>query len=377
MRVPRPRTGDIVLAAAVTLLALVSTHFTDIASPADRPVDALAYALAATSGVLLVFRRTWPLPVMAATILLTSTYLTLGYPYAFIMLTGAITVYTVARQLPLSRSVPASLAALPVLLVHVLVHEGAAPGLLSLAPGSAWIAVPFAAGVAVRFNRESAARDRAEQIREHVYDERLRVAQEVHDVVGHGLAAIKMQADVGLHLLAKKPEQAEQALTTISRTSAEALEELRATLAVVRQSDAEQDRTPSPGLDRLDELTQRMGTAGLDVHLEKTGQPRKLSAAVDLAGYRVVQEALTNVLRHSGAKVASVRVEYDTDAVIIAVANPLTDRPAEPADANGRRGLGITGMRQRVTALGGEFSAGATATGGFEVHATIPTGEHP
>ncbi len=127
--------------------------------------------------------------------------------------------------------------------------------------------VPFAIGVTVRVSMDARARDQAELVRQHVDDERLRVAQEVHDVVGHGLAAIKMQADIALHVLARKPEQAEAALNAISRTSTEALDELRATLAVVRRTDADPALAPAPGLDRLDELRQRMSEAGVDVDL--------------------------------------------------------------------------------------------------------------
>jgi signal transduction histidine kinase len=231
--------------------------------------------------------------------------------------------------------------------------------------------VPFAIGATRRLSLESAAQARAEVLRQHVNDERLRVAQEVHDIVGHGLAAIKMQADIALHVLAKKPDQAGTALNAISRTSSEALEELRATLAVVRRTSADTSRQPAPSLTRIDELRQRMADAGLDVCLETSGAPRALPAVVDLAGYRVVQESLTNVLRHSVARTATVMVRYDDDAVHVVVTNPARDVPGA------RGGLGIAGMRRRVTALGGEFHAGATTDGRFEVRARIPTGGHP
>jgi signal transduction histidine kinase len=203
-----------------------------------------------------------------------------------------------------------------------------------------------------------------------VYDERLRVAQEVHDVVGHGLAAIKMQADIALHLLPKKPDQAESALTAISRTSTEALDELRTTLAAVRWTESNAARSPVSGMDRLDDLRRRMSAAGLRVDVEITGSPRSLPAAVDLAGYRIVQESLTNVLRHGGEMVASVRIGYETDAVVIRISNPAAPVAAESTWGNG---LGIPGMRTRVTALGGDFTAGTTPDGRFEVHAAIPT----
>jgi signal transduction histidine kinase len=208
---------------------------------------------------------------------------------------------------------PYSLAALILLLLHLLTNSAALPGYLGVGPASAWVVVPFAIGATVRVTRESADRARAEAVQQRVDDERLWAAQEVHDIVGHGLAAIKMQADVALHLLAKRPEQAEAALDAISRSSREALDELRATLAVVRRTGTDTERSPGPSLARLGELRRRMSEAGLHVHLETVGEPRTLSAAVDLTGYRVVQESLTNVLRHSAGDRFEVRASLPTE----------------------------------------------------------------
>jgi signal transduction histidine kinase len=142
-----------------------------------------------------------------------------------------------------------------VLLAHLLT-DSAGADLLGIVPGSAWVVVPPAIGTTVRVNRESAARERAELVRRHVDEERLRVAREVHDVVGHGLAAINMQANVALHVRDRDPVALERALTEISRSSEQALEELRSTLAVVR-SDDKAARAPSAGLDQVDELVRR------------------------------------------------------------------------------------------------------------------------
>jgi signal transduction histidine kinase len=250
----------------------------------------------------------------------------------------------------------------------VFTNSAALSGLVGLAPATAWVAVPFAIGATRRIAQESAAQARAELIRQHVDDERLRVAQDVHDIVGHGLAAIKMQADIALHVMAKKPAQAQTALDAISRTSSEALDELRATLNVMRRTGDDTLRAPAPSMARIDHLRRRMADAGLDVRVRTAGTPRALPAVVDLTGYRVVQESLTNVLRHSGAETAAVTVRYDDDAIAITITNPVHDVTA-PGD-----GLGIAGMRQRVVALGGQFRAGATIDGQFEVHASLPTG---
>ncbi|SEG98767.1 Signal transduction histidine kinase [Saccharopolyspora kobensis] len=364
MRALRSWSADAALAVAITLVGLVGTTIADRWSDtAIRPLDALGLAVVAAAGLSLVLRRRQPVFTAGAVALLTSTYLVLGYTYGPIMLSLVVAVYSLARHRPPSTSAPVAVGVLAVLLVHVLTTGSGLPSLLGAIPGSAWVAVPFAIGSVLRVQREAAERNRAEQLRQRVDDERLRIAQEVHDVVGHGLAAIKMQADVALHVLAKKPEQAEVALEAISRTSSDALDELRATLAVVRRSDVR-----TPGLARLDDLLQRMREAGLAVELSTAGQPRQLPPVVDLTGYRILQESLTNVLRHTSDKRAEVSVEYAEDAVVLTITNPLS------GPGGGGGGLGLPGMRQRVASLGGEFTAGPTADRRFTVHARLPTG---
>jgi signal transduction histidine kinase len=227
----------------------------------------------------------------------------------------------------------------------------------------AWVIVPLALGLGVRVGRESVARERAEELRRHAYEERLRIAQEVHDVVGHGLAAINMQAEIALHVLPKRPEHAQTALQAISRTSKEALDELRATLTVLRR-----DGDVRLGLARLDEIVARLEGAGVPVTVTVRGARRSLPDDVDLAGYRIVQEALTNVLRHAGAAPATVQVEYRPDTVTIEV----IDTGGAPAEPN-TDGHGLAGMRERVAALGGQFEAGPRADRGFRVYACLPT----
>nr|WP_020578478.1 histidine kinase [Actinopolymorpha alba] len=357
----------------LAVVAIVWTSYAENFVPADRPLDSGGYTLVAAAALALAVRRRWPLMTLALTATFASAYLIVGYVYGPILVVLLVAVYTVARWRPLTTALPAALIVLAGLLSHLFTNSAALPGLLGIVPGSAWVVVPFAVGTTVRLAKDSAARARAEVVRQGIAGERLRMAQEVHDIVGHGLAAIKMQADVALHLLPKRPEQAEAALNAISRTSSEALDELRATLGVVRRTDGRIMTSPSPGLDRLEELRQRMIDAGVDVEIDVTGEPRPVPAAVDLTGYRIVQESLTNVLRHGVEKVARVRIVYETAAVILAVSNPaVTVR--SPSDRP-EGGYGIPGMRRRVHALGGEFSAGLTAEEVFEVRATLPTAE--
>jgi signal transduction histidine kinase len=376
MRITRSPADDIGLAAVLTMGGVVGSAFAGNPARAAVPIDALGFALVVPTAVVLSVRRRWPLPVLAVVTVCTSVYLMLGYAYGPILVCFMISVYSAARHTPPARSAPYSLTALmPLLVIHLFARD-AGLGVYGLIPVSAWVVVPFALGFTLRTRRETAVRARAEAIRQRVAEERFRVAQEVHDIVGHGLAAIKMQADIALHLLAKKPDQAELALSAISRTSSDALEELRATLAMVRRTETGTERSPVPSLVRLEGLRQRMAEAGVHVGLDTSGEPPAgLPVAVDVTGYRVVQESLTNVLRHSGAAKASVRIWYEPEGVLIVVANPVANPVAETSAAStGEGGFGISGMRERVLALGGEFTAGPATHGGFEVHARLPYG---
>jgi signal transduction histidine kinase len=314
----------------------------------------------------LAVRRIWPLAALALATAATSTYLVLGYPYGPILLALGVAVYTVAVLLPARPATIAAAIALVVLLLHVVFDE---PGsaLWGIIPGSAWVVVPFAVGRLVRTGRETAARARTDLIQRQAYEERLRVAQEVHDVVGHGLAAIHMQAEIALHVLPRRPEQAEPALRAISRTSKQALDELRATLALVRRGS--EPRTPGPGLSQLDDLATRMAGTGVTVTVTVSGLVRDIPSAADLAAYRIVQEALTNVLRHAGTSSAAVTVFYGPKELAVEV----TDSGRGPTGSDG--GHGIAGMRERVAALDGRFEAGPRPGGGFRVSARFPLPE--
>ena len=361
---------DAVIAILLTAIGVVGTIFADHGREMGTALDGNGVALVVAAALILTVRRRWPAGVLMASAVITSAYLIIGYPYGPILFSFLIAVYTVARHLPPARSLPFAGVALAVLLLHLFGgNEDSLPGAYGVIPGSAWVVVPFAAGLIVRVSRESAARGRAETIRRHVDDERLRVAQEVHDIVGHGLAAIKMQADIALHLLERKPGQARPALEAISRTSSAALDELRATLAAVRHQDG--DRSSTLGLVKLEELAERMREAGLRVDVSTDGEPRELPAIVDLTGYRIIQESLTNVLRHSGSRHAEVNLGYEPEAMRIKVSNPVLSTFAQRGG-----GLGIPGMRERVHALGGRFSAGLRDGGIFEVLAELPTGGH-
>ncbi|WP_213012285.1 sensor histidine kinase [Paractinoplanes toevensis] len=345
--------------AALVTVGLVTLPLIDRYSAVDRPVDGLAATLVVTVAAMPALRRRWPAPALLAAASGASAYLIIGYPYGPILLPVAICVYAVARGRNPRRAAVWAVPALILLLGHVLVG-GAGPGVAGLIPGTAWVIVPFTLGAARRLVVEAQQRERAEAERRIVDAERLRLAQEVHDVVGHGLAAIQMQADIALHLRATRPAMAHEALAAISAASAEALDELRVTLAAITPG----DRAPAAGLARVGDLCERVRTAGVAVDLAVEGEPHPLPAAADLAAYRVVQEALTNVVKHSPHPRARVAIHHRPRGVDLRITNQTWDT----AHADG---FGITGMRRRVEHLGGCFAAGP-APGVFTVTATIP-----
>ncbi|MET8353301.1 MULTISPECIES: sensor histidine kinase [unclassified Micromonospora] len=367
---------DAALALVLLGFALLATGLAGNNQPGSRPVDAACRVLIAVAALALLARRRAPVATLAVVTVATTAYLVLGYPYGPILLTFLIAVYTVAARLPVRLAALATGGAFVLLLTHVFWSRGPAPGWAAVLPASAWAVVPFAAGTVVRVNREATARSRAEQARSRAEqarrqadEERLRIAQEVHDVVGHGLAAISMQAEIALHLLPKRPEQAETALTAISRTSREALDELRVTLGAVRRG---AERGPVPGLARLPALRDRLAGAGLAVELRVVGDPRELPNPVDLAAYRVVQEALTNVLRHAGVANADVTVGYRVDELTVEVTDRGAGAAGDVLDPAGDGGHGLAGMRERVDALGGRLLVGPRPDGGFRVYARLP-----
>ncbi|HZR48746.1 MAG TPA: sensor histidine kinase [Streptosporangiaceae bacterium] len=208
---------------------------------------------------------------------------------------------------------------------------------------------------------------RAAEARRAASEQRLAIARDLHDVVAHNISVINVQAKTALHLMDRQPERAREALTAIHDVSRQALAELRSVLGVLRASDGSgAPLAPSPGLDRLGELAS--GTAGIAVRVVTDGAPRPVPAGVDVAAYRIVQEALTNSVRHSGGRTAVVRVRYDPDALEVVV------------EDDGRGGAvisgnGVAGMTERARALGGTFEAGPRPGGGFRVRAYLPAGD--
>jgi signal transduction histidine kinase len=196
------------------------------------------------------------------------------------------------------------------------------------------------------------------------------MARELHDSLGHYLSLISVQSGVALSLNQELPEQVRTSLATVKQASKEALSELRSVLDILRQDGERAPRSPTATLARLGDLVAQAAAPGLEVRVETEGSVRPLPFGVDLAAYRIVQEALTNVARHAGPATATVRVTYGEDDVTVQVDDDGGGRPGDPQPP--ASGKGIAGMRERVAALGGELDAGPRPEGGFRVRARFP-----
>lgn len=230
----------------------------------------------------------------------------------------------------------------------------------------AWLIAAGAAGEALRQaerRAEEAERTREESALRRAGEERLHIARELHDSLTHQISVIKVQAEAAVHLAHKRGEQVSEALLAIRDASREATRELRATLETLRDDDAR-----AYGLAQVPELVQRVRTTGLDATLTITGDRSSLPAAVDRTAYRIIQESLTNIARHAAAATASVRVDYGRDVLAIRVDDDGVATPRAVVVP----GVGLLGMRERVTALGGRLRAEARDEGGFTVHAELP-----
>jgi signal transduction histidine kinase len=214
---------------------------------------------------------------------------------------------------------------------------------------------------------------RQEELRRRAGEERMRIARDLHDVVAHNISVINVQANTALHLMDRQPDRARSALATINEVSGQALVELRSVLGVLRAVDEGAPRAPAPGLARLGDLADTAAAAGLAVRVEESGQGVPLPADVDLAAYRIVQEALTNSARHSGGTNATIRIAYGEEALVVEVHDDGVLRPpGGPSRPPRGTGSGIAGMTERAAALGGTLQARPRPGGGFAVRARLP-----
>jgi signal transduction histidine kinase len=348
----------------------------------SRQPDLYAYALVVFAALSATLLRRRPGVTLAGCGAAVVGYLLAGYPVGPILIAIPVAAGGVAVAWPLRRALTWNVAL--GLAVQVAGGIRFAPQLAEghggafvqwLGVSFASVALPTAIGAAIWIRRESEAGVRAVEARRAVSEERLRMAQELHDSIGHGLAVIAMQAGIALHVLDRNPAKARESIEAIRATSRESLDGLRAELEVLRTPEGDiAPRRPAPGLAEVDALLDRIRAGGVEVLADLPGADLPLE--LDVAVYRIVQEALTNVLRHANATLATVRVDRAGNDVLIEV----TDNGAAatvPADAPARRGTGIAGMRARAEALAGELTAGPLPGGGFAVVARLPLLDRP
>ncbi|GAA2656699.1 MULTISPECIES: sensor histidine kinase [Streptomyces] len=332
-------------------------------------LDLLGYALLVVGGLALAAGRRAPVAVLAVTGLCAVGYQAAGFDVAAVSFLFAVYAAMRAghRVVTMAMSL-AVLAALPVAALASGLHDAGeafaqARGALQIA----WLIAAGAAGEALRQaeqRADEAERTREETARRRADEERLHIARELHDSLTHQISVIKVQSEVAVHVALKRGEQVPEALLAIREAGREASRELRATLEALRDDDT----TPPHGLDHLPELVERAGGTGLQATLTIEGQRHDVPAAVGRTVYRIVQESLTNIARHADATTASVRIDYRPDAVALQVDD---DGKAVPGAAP-VPGIGLLGMRERVTALGGRLRAAPRSEGGFTVRAELP-----
>ena len=359
----------------------------------------LGYVLLIVSGVVIAGRRRWPVAVFVTTAVASLIYYGLDFQDGPTWLALFVALYTLTAYGDGRRSLVIAGVGITVLTICWLVFAAdteprEAIGWVFFRIGAAVMSA--ALGESVRTRRfiaaeaqeraELAERTREEEARKRVDAERLRIAREVHDTVAHAIAIINVQAGVTAHVLDKRPEGARETLVAIEQTSSQALREMRAILGVLR--DTNEGRMPYPGLEQIDELTTKARDAGLDIKLETTSPPEPLPSAVGSAAYRILQESITNVIRHVGPTRITVALDYGIDVLEVRVVDEGRRRaaagelagqhqPGRHPTSNGagsaaEPGRGIAGMRERCELLGGELTAGPRPDGGFEVRARLP-----
>ncbi|MFE2045431.1 sensor histidine kinase [Streptomyces sp. NPDC059477] len=375
---PRALRNDAVLAVAA---ALVSTCLGLMGDPGLRP-DALGWTLLYAAHVPLVWRRRHPVLVLLVVMALIGPYHALDNHHAAPIPVMVVVLYSVASTGTVRRTLVTGGALLGVGLVFNAVTNP--DGLLELLRISGWIIAVLFFGIDVRYYRqyvaaiveraERAERTREEEARRRVAEERLRIARDLHDLLAHSITLIGVQTSVAAHVLSADPERLDRAaiaaaLDDIAGTCRSARGELRTTLEVLRAQDGGETRGPLPDLRGLGDLADSARLAGATVDLSVTADA--VSPAVGAATYRIVQEALTNAVRHGGRDDLTVRVRVSGDSGVLRVT--VTDDGA--GSGTGTPGYGLVGMRERARSVGGALGAGPLSGGrGFEVSAVLPLG---
>jgi len=370
---------DSLLALGLTVIAVGSTVVSRTRYGYDAPVLAAIVTLFTT--LPLALRRYRPLEVLAITVT-AETALLISRPGAGAPFGVIVALYTVAAYCERRVSIrAAALTALPIT-VGVIVHNASHAGIVI--PELAVFAIAWVIGDNLRTRRAYLAelearaarleREREEQADRAVADERVRIARELHDVIAHNVSVMVVQAAAGEDVFDEDPGKARESLAAVASTGRAALAELRRLLGVIRVEDdrVEPAYTPQPGIEYIDELVRQVRETGLPVGLSVLGEPRPVPEGVGLCAYRIVQEALTNTLKHAHASTAQVQLRYVSDALELQV---LDDGRGASAVNGTASGQGLIGMRERVALFGGELTAGPRTGPGYEVRARLPLEE--
>jgi signal transduction histidine kinase len=371
---------DALISLVFTVSVLAITVRLDQDGEPGRSLDLLAYLCIVGAGVALAFRHRWPQATLFVILGWTLVYVARDYTGGPFFLAVFIAIGTVASVMPTRQALrPVAVAFLALAASGFLVTSADESGWAHLLYLS-WAVLAFLGGKAVRDRQEllTGLRERnrhleetqEEEARRRVAEERVRIARDLHDIVAHNIAAISLQAATGAHVADAHPDQAREALLAIRQASRQTLDELRSTLHILREGE-DAPLTPTPGLDALPELIEVVQDAGVPVELVVEGDLDHLPDAVAGAAYRIVQESLTNVMRHAGPARVDVCVQRRADGLEVRVADDGVGPPLAPP-STAMSGHGLAGMRERALALGGTFTAGPAPDGGFVVGAWLP-----
>jgi signal transduction histidine kinase len=381
----RPLLVDATIALGLAALSMVAVA--GGASDAGR-VDPLSIGLLLLETLPLVVRRRWPIPILVVT--LAATVAHAGLVEAGVVnesLGSLVALFTVGERYERRASVPAALAVAAAYAGLIGWKAGSSLALSSFIQTLLAVGVAWALGDWARARRlyaqtlEDNARlleaDREDRSRRAVQAEREQIARELHDIVTHHMSVIVIQAGAGMTALDRRPDQATTAFEAIARTSRLALTDMRRMLGMLGESAASGDpsREPQPNLDRLGQLVEEVRAAGLPIELSVDGDRHPLEAGVELSAYRIIQEALTNTLKHARGARARVALRYERRALEVEVVDE-GGSGARDVGESGAGGQGLIGMRERVALFGGDFEAGPTP-GGFRVRARLPLDTEP
>jgi len=377
-----PSLLDGLAAAAVGVFCLLSFFASERTPESPREADAIGAALVVAAALSILWRRRFPLAsflgVSAATV---GIYLR-DYPDSGMPMVVLLALYTLASLSDRRVTVAATIALLATIAFVVAdasdIDSGSLAGTLAVFTlAAAWgerRKVRDAYSEQLELRAAEKERERLEAARRAVGEERLRIARELHDVVAHAMSVVAVQSGVGAHVIDSRPDEAKRILETISSTSRDSLNEMRRLLGVLRadpaSAQAAAELAPAPGLAGLDELVTRVTEAGVPVETKVEGERGAVPIGVDLAAYRIVQEALTNVLKHAGRASVQVRVTYEPGAVHLEVVDDGRGAASAAVAGNGS-GHGLVGMRERAALYGGELEACPRPGGGYRVATTL------